>query len=202
MSASRGPKTTPLLVAAAAALDDELRAYDELADELQHIKFNGEKALQRGLRIVQESQERTAVIQDKLRSLVAQIEETRGRQVQSLNVLLEGAKMLQSRSQEHDELLARFGAVGESARRVNELTVELSAKRAAGASESELLQGLAEIQTQMAAVVAEAEALAQRAEAQGWPEVGRQADAVRQQVLAAKNKLALAHKAFAGRAPS
>lgn len=195
-------KTVPPLVAAAAALDDELRAYDELAREARRIKFDSEKSLQRAIRIVQESQGRNDAIQEKLRALVAQIEEARGRQVDSLNTLLEAAKTVQARAQEHDALMARFAALGESAQRVNTLTLELSAKRSAGASESEILQGLGEIQLQMASVVGEAEALAQRATEQEWPDLARQADAVRQQVLAAKNKLALAHKTVATRAPS
>jgi hypothetical protein len=202
MSGSRSSKHTPPLVAAAAALDDELRAYDELAAEARRIKFDSEKSLQRGLRIVQESQERNDVVQEKLRALVAEIEQARIRQVESLNALLEAAKTLQARAQEHEALMARFAALGESSQRVNALTLELSAKRSAGASESEILQGLGEIQVHMASVVGEAEALAQRATEQGWPELARQADAVRQQVLAAKNKLALAHKTVATRAPS
>lgn len=195
-------KTMPALVAAAAALDDELRAYDELAREARKIKFDSEKSLQRALRIVQESQGRNDAIQEKLRALVAQIEEARRRQVESLNTLLEAAKTVQARAQEHDSLMARFAELGESAQRINALTLELAAKRSAGASESEILQGLGELQLHMATVVGEAEALAQRATEQDWPELARQADAVRQQVLAAKNKLALAHKTVATRAPS
>jgi len=54
------------------------------------------------MRIVQESQERNDVIQEKLRALVAQMEQTRGRQVESLNALLEAAKTLQARAEEHE----------------------------------------------------------------------------------------------------
>jgi hypothetical protein len=202
MATSRGSKNVPPLVAAAAALDDELHAYDELAREARRIKFDSEKSVSRGLRIVQESQERNDAVQEKLRALVTQIEQARERQVESLQTLLETARTVQARAQEHEVLMARFAALGESAQRVNALAIELSAKRSAGASEAELLQGLGEIQMHMATVVGEAEALAQRATEQEWPELARQADAVRQQVLAAKNRLALAHKAVATRAPS
>jgi hypothetical protein len=202
MAGSRHSKDMPPLVAAAAALDDELRAYDELGREARRLKFDNDKSIHRGLRIVQESQVRSDTIQEKLRALVAEIEQARGRQAESLNTLLETAKTVQARAQEHAALMARFATLGESAQRVNALALELSAKRSAGASESELLQGLGEIQLHMATVVGEAEALAQRASEQDWPELARQADAVRQQVLAAKNKLALAHKAVATRAPS
>jgi hypothetical protein len=202
MPGSRSSKSPSPLVAAATALDDELRAYDDLAGEARRTKFDSEKSLHRGMRIVQESQERNDVIQEKLRALVAQIEHARERQVQSLTTLVEAASTLQARAQEHEALMARFVALAESAQRVNALALELSEKRRAGASDSELLQGLGEIQMQMASVVGEAEALAQRAAEQSWPELSRQADAVRQQVLAAKNKLALAHETVAKRAPS
>src|SRR6185312_15454308 len=109
-----------------------------------------EKSLRRALRIVQESQGRNDAIQEKLRALVGQIEEARARQVDSLNTLLEAAKTVQARAQEHDELMSRFAALGESAQHVNALTLELTAKRSAGATEAELLQGLAEIQVHMA----------------------------------------------------
>jgi hypothetical protein len=199
---SRGSKDMSPLVAAAAALDDELRAYDELAREARRIKFDSEKSVHRGMRILQESQEHNDAVQEKLRALVTRIEEARGRQVESLNTLLETAKRVEARAQEHEALMARFAALGESAQAVNALAVELSAKRSTGASESEILQGLGEIQMHMATVVGEAEALAQRATEQDWPDLARQAEAVKQQVLAAKNRLALAHKAVATRAPS
>jgi hypothetical protein len=98
--------------------------------------------------------------------------------------------------------MKRFAALGESASHVNTLTNELTARRSAGATESEIIEGLQAIQVQMAAVVAEAEALATAARDKDWPELARQADAVRQQVLAAKNKLAIAQRTVATRAPS
>jgi hypothetical protein len=202
MAASRSSKNVPPLVAAAAALDEELHAYDELAHEARRLKFDSEKSVNRGLRIIQESQERNEAVQEKLRALVTEIEQARQRQVESLNALLEAARTLEARAQEHQTLMARFAALAESAQRVNTLAIELSSKRSAGASDAELLQGLGELQMHMATVVGEAEALAQRATEQEWPELARQADAVRQQVLAAKNRLALAHKAVSTRAPS
>jgi hypothetical protein len=201
MSGAQPKKSSPLL-AAAAALDQELRAYDELAGEAKHLRVNTEKGMQRAIRIVQESARVNEGIQEKLRALVAQIEETRGRQVESLNVLLEAARTVQARAESHDVLMRRFGALGESARHLNDLVGVLAAKRSQGATETELLAGLTEIQTQMAAVAAEAEALTQRATEEDWPDVARQADGVRQQVVAARNKLALAHRSLATSSPS
>jgi hypothetical protein len=201
MSAAQTKKTSPLLEAAA-ALDQELRAYDELAREAKRLRVTSEKGLERAIRIVQESTGVNEAIQDKLRALVAQIEEARARQVESINVLLEAARTVQTRAEGHDALMRRFAALGESARHVNDLVGALSAKRNAGATETEVLAGLSEIQAQMATVAAEAEALTQRATEEDWPEVARQAEGIRQQVVSARNKLALAHRTLATTSPS
>jgi glutamine synthetase adenylyltransferase len=202
MATASHPKATSPLVEAAAALDEELRAYDDLAAEATHAPMNSEKGLQRAIKIVQDSAGRNERIQDKLKGLVSEIELARTRQVESLNALLEAARAVETRAQQHDGMMQRFAALGESAKQVNSMTSALSERRQAGASESELLEGLNGIQIQMATVVAEAEALTTLATEQDWPEFARQADAVRQQVLAAKNKLVLAHRSMATRAPS
>ena len=202
MSSAPNPKGASPLVAAAAALDEELRAYDDLALEAKRVSMSSEKGLQRAIKIVQDSAGRNERIQEKLKALVEEIERARSRQVESLNTLLEAAHAVERRAQQHDVLMQRFAALGESAKQVNALTADLSERRQAGATETELLEGLNGIQVQMATVVAEAEALTALAAEQDWPEFARQADAVRQQVLAAKNKLLLAHRSMATRAPS
>jgi hypothetical protein len=186
-------------VEAAAAVDEELRAYDALAEEARHLAIDGEKGLRRATAIVQDSAARQDRIQERLKALVGEIESARTRQVESLTALLEAARTLEVRARQHDEILQRFAALGESAKRCNELASSLSQRRAAGLSDTELLGGLVEIQTSMAAVAGEAEALCTRAQTDRWPEIARQVDSVRQQVLAAKNKLALAHRTMAGK---
>ncbi len=200
--AGSNPKAPSPLLAAAAALDEELRAYDDLARDAQRTKMDSERGLRHAIGIVQDAERRNDGVQERLRALVGEIENARVRQAESLSVLLNTARAVQARAQEHEALMGRFSVLGESAKNLNTLTRELSERRANGASEAELLEGLDTIQMQMTAVVAEAEALTERAHGQQWPEIARQADAVRQQVLSAKNKLALAHKAVAARAPS
>jgi uncharacterized coiled-coil DUF342 family protein len=196
------PKKESSLVLAAAALDEELRRYDSLADESSRSLINSAKTLERAVRLIQESTERNETVQDKLRGLVAEIEAARVRQVESLNTLLQAAQRTQARSEQYDALLRRFAALGESARQVNTLAVEVDAKRRADAAGDEILERLGAMETQMAGVVSEADELAALASEQDWTDLARQADAVRQQVLAAKNKIAAARRAAVARAPS
>jgi hypothetical protein len=99
-------------------------------------------------------------------------------------------------------LMTRFAALGESAKAVNQLTTQLSARRSEGAPDTELLEGLRTLEERISAVVVDAEGLARDAKQTSWPEIALQAEAVRQQVYAAKNKLALAQRTVSERAPS
>jgi chromosome segregation ATPase len=199
------PKPSPgvsPLVAAAAAVDQELREYDDLAREAQRISLDGEKNLARAARVLSASTSRQPHIQEKLQTLVSEIEAARVRQQASLDALVEVSRALEARATDFDTLMKRFAGVGHSAQSIQRLTAEVAALKSSGAPESQLLEGIRNLEEHMAVVVTDAEQLARDAEAQGWPEVARQADGVRQQVGAAKNKLALAYRTVAARAPS
>jgi hypothetical protein len=196
------PNPTPPLVAAAAAVDQELREYDELAREAKRVDLDGEKALARAARLLEDATSRQPQIQDKLRALVGEFEAARLRQQQSLDLLVEVSRALAARVSEFETLMRRFAALGESAKSMNQLTGELVARKPDGGLESALLEGLRTIEERMLQVVVDAELLARDAQQSGWPEIARQAEAVRQQVSAAKNKLSLAHRTVAERSPS
>lgn len=190
------------LVAAAAAVDAELREYDELAREVKQVPLDGEKALARAARLLSESTQRQPRIQEKLKILVGEIEGARLRQQASLEMFVETSRALEARANEFDALMRRFAAVGESAQALHRLTSDISDKKNSGAPEADLLEGLRQIEEHMSKVVADAADLAREAERDGWPEMARQADSIRQQVGAARKKLALASRTVAARSPS
>ncbi|MDP9002010.1 MAG: hypothetical protein M3O46_18095 [Myxococcota bacterium] len=196
------PNPTSPLVAAAAAIDEELRAYDELAREAKRIELDGGKSLGRAAHILEQATTRQPQIQEKLRVFVGEIEAAQGRQQESLGTLVEVSRAVADRAAEFEGLMHRFAALGEAAKAVNQLTGELSVRRKDGALDGELLAGLRSVEERMNAVVVDAESLARDASQGSWPEIARQAEAVRQQVFSAKNKLALAHRAVSERAPS
>lgn len=190
------------LVAAAAALDDELSGLTELAEGTKHEALDGDRSMARTTKALSASVEQQARIETRLRALVEEIERARVRQQESTKALVDVAHEVERRAKSRDELLARFAALGESAGHVNSLAVELGERKNAGAADAEILDRLAAIQMEMAAVVGEAEVLVEAAKRETWPEIARQADGIRQQMLSAKNKLALAQRTVASRAPS
>src|SRR5579864_7116034 len=116
------PNVVPPLVAAASAVDDELREYDQLANDAKRVELDSEKALARVARILEDATTRQPQIQQKLRALVGEIEAAQGRQQASLDALVEVSRALATRAGEFEALLARFASLGESARGVNQLT--------------------------------------------------------------------------------
>ena len=195
-------KEPPALVTAAAALDDVLQGLGALAEAARHESLDSERSMSRATQALSTAVEQQGLIEQRLRAVVDEIERARVRQQESTQALLDAAHAVEQRAKSRDALLARFAALGESAGRANTLAVELAARRTEGASEAETLQRLNALQIEMATVVAEAEALAVAAKDERWPEIARQADSARQQILAAKNKLALAHRSVASEAPS
>jgi chromosome segregation ATPase len=199
-------KDIPPLVAAAMALDDELRAFDEIAKQAKEQRMNSQKTLSRTASVLNESVEARERIEAGVRRLVTEIGAAQERQQRSVQTLVEVAAELERRNKEREILLTRFAGLGTSAARVNTLAAELAAKRSeegeARANETEVLELLREIQTQMTAVAVEADQLTEAAEKDGWPEIARQADAVRQQVNAVKMKVAAAHRSISAGAPS
>jgi hypothetical protein len=195
-------KDVPPLVTAAAALDEVLRGLSALAEGAKRESLDSERSMSRASQALSAAVEQQGLIEQRLRAVVEEIERARVRQQESTQALLDAAHAVEERAKSRDALLARFAALGESAGRANGLAVELAARRTEGASETEMLQRLSALQIEMATVVAEAEALADAAKSERWPEIARQADGARQQILAAKNKLALAHRNVASGAPS
>jgi hypothetical protein len=199
---SKSNKDVSPLVAAAADLEAELLAFAGLAAEAKRHALDNDKALARAARALTSSVEQQSRIETRLRALVNEIEAVREKQQASATALMEVARDLEARTKSRDVLLGRFAALGASATHVNDLTVELATRKADGANDQEILDRLSEIQLQMAGVAAEAETLASAAQADDWPEIARQADGVKQQIHAAKNKLSIAQRDIAARAPS
>src|SRR5260370_10651987 len=184
------PKETPSLVVAAASLVDELRALDDLAEEAKHCRMRTEKGLSRATRLLTDSVDHRARIEEKLRALVTEIEAARNHQQQSIQALLDVAHELDERSKERDTLLARFGALGASAAQVSALAVKLGERRNEGAGDQELLERLGDIRGQMDRVASEARALAEAAGAGGSIEFARQSDSLRPQSPPTQHTLA------------
>jgi hypothetical protein len=196
------PKEESPLLSAAAALEDEIRAFADLASQTKRESLDTDRSMARATRALSDSATYHERIEEKLRGLVDAIDLVRRRQQESAEALLTIAHAVEQRAKSRDALLGRFAELGATAGQTNTLALELATRRGEGAPTSELIELLTSLEARMEAVVAEAQAIVEAASNEGWPEIARQADGIRQQMLAAKNKVALARRSIASSAPS
>jgi hypothetical protein len=182
-------RDTSPLSEAAAALEAELRRFEDLSSQAKKIPLDSEKNMQRAAKALQEAancQEQTANL---VRALVETIGGARDRQQDTANGLLERAQELQARSDILQDLLARFRALGDDARDIQ--TLVSTANEQGKDDMNAALATLEEVKTRMESIAGRATELANDAKEKGIVDIEREADSLRQQILAAKNKLGL-----------
>lgn len=188
--------TSPL-TEAAAALETELRRFEELSREARRIPLDSEKNMQRAARALQDGancQERTAAL---VRALVDAIGGARDRQQETANGLLARAEELKARSDVLSDLLARFRTLGDDARGIQSLVQTASEQ---GKSDIDAaMQTLDQVRDKMDEIANTATELASDAKAQGIVDVEREADSLRQQILSARNKVGILQKGLTER---
>jgi hypothetical protein len=128
--------------------------------------------------------------------------ESRDRQHACMAEARTSADRVRARAAEFATLLEQFAALGARACDVNEPVSRVIAQKAQGAPAADLLAPLEDVKARMTAVIDDAAQIAEKAHAQGWPDIAREAEALRQQVHAARNKVTLAQKNVAAQAPS
>lgn len=106
-----------------------------------------------------------------------------------------------ARRGELDLLLARFAKLGEVAKAMNLAMQKIAGYKAdpygpGGSEADEMGKALAEMEAQMGTVATHAQELATEATEKTFEDLARQAESLRQQVLAAKNRLSLLQKAI------
>ena len=182
------------LTVAAAALDSELRKFEELALVARKITLNSEKNLERAAKAIQEAVDCQDRVGEQVRALLTAIRAAGERQQATSEQLHARAEELQTRSTQFGELLQKYAALGEEAKEINGLVQQVGVlkdetKTPEGAAA--VVARLVEIQERMGQAVDRAQALSKAAEAEELIDVARQADSLRQQISSARNKLGL-----------
>ena len=166
------------LAEAALALDRELQKFEDLAAQAGRLKLSSEKNLERAT----EALTRAAESQDRIRAhvqeLVAAVAATRQRQESDAAALMERAQQIAARRKEFADVLQRMAGLGRMAKEVQE-TLKGGSPDVEG------------IEPRMQQIAEEAAAIARMAQEKEMEDVARQAELLRQQILAAKNKIAL-----------
>jgi DNA repair exonuclease SbcCD ATPase subunit len=181
----------PELVSTAEAVEAEVRRLEELSHQACNTKLNSEKNIARAARELQQTLEQRERLAETLRTLGQVLERMQARQQAALEPLSARANEIQERMGRLTEHMQRFGAVGTQAGEVARALQTLPDTRPSepGALKS-AASTLMEVDERFVALVAEAKDLAQSAQAEDFPEVAREADALKQKLHAMRAHLA------------
>jgi hypothetical protein len=179
------------LATAAAAVESALERFEQLGGGVEREPLDTEKSLRRAAQGLDAVQAADARLGEELRALVTTLAPAQERQQVRAEAVRQKADELRARSESLATLLRGWEAIGSAAAQVNRLVQTFRERHEADGALVFDADEHAAVDEQLAGLGANAERLAEAAEAQGFPDLGRQADGLRTQLAAARNKLRL-----------
>jgi hypothetical protein len=190
------------LVAAAAALEAEVLRWEAVVAEADRTEVSSDKALQRVRGALAECAAHEATLAGQLQAFVTAMQALQARQRACMEATVALASRMQARLASRTELLDRFGALGQRAGSINEPVATVMDGLARKAAPEELLAPLELVATRSDEVAADADAIARAAREAAWDDIAREAEGLKQQIQSVRNKVLVAHRNVAARAPS
>jgi hypothetical protein len=193
------------LVRCAEAVEREVQRLEELSRAARRIKLNTEKNIARAARELQTTMEQQERLARELRSFGEAMGQMQSRQQSAVEPLSTRATEIQERVNRLSEHMQRFGALGVKA---NEMGLALREVSNASSNEAvgtgrgaEQASALIDVDERFRLLVDEAKGLAESAESEEFPDIAREADALKQKLHALRGRLAelvRAHSAGTG----
>ncbi|APR84601.1 Hypothetical protein A7982_09950 [Minicystis rosea] len=188
------PSSPTSLVEAAAALETQLASFEALAATLRKMPLGSKKHLERAARSLQEAagyEERLALC---LRGLVEAINDASRRQQGSAAAIVARAREIQARNEEYNALHAQYAGLGEEAHGLSSLAQEIVAplREMTSPDQFDQVKGrMEDLMARMTSLGERAQGISRTAAEKDMTELSRHADALKQQIAAARNKLHL-----------
>lgn len=176
----KSEKDVPELVRAALALDAELSKLEAISRTVRKIRLNSEKNIARAAKELNEALVLPERMGEGLQSLAAAMAQMQVRQQAALEPMAAFAAQIQQRMQRLTEHMQAFAALGQTA-------AEVTALIQAGQSDHSLV--LAEVETQLSKLSDGARALFDAAQADDFPDLAREADALKQRTGSLRKRL-------------
>jgi len=188
---------TPPLVAAAEVLDRELRGFAALTAALRREPFGSQKSLDRGADLLRQVTEADARLDRALAALVQAIGVARDSQAAEDDTATARARELAERNGIFRGLLARYEALGQVAAEVNRGILGM-ADGELDAKPEGLVAALPELIASVGRAAEAGKELVVNAEAARFPDLARNAETLRHQLLGAQNRMTLLQQRLGG----
>jgi hypothetical protein len=183
---------SPELVQAAQALENELVKLEELSRAVRKIRLHSDKSIARAAREMNEALAVPERIAEQLRTLAAAMERMQVRQQAALEPLAVTAASIQTRLQLLGEHMEAFAALGKAAGDVTALLQSVQSGEssdAAPATNGAAHPSFADVDARLTEITDGARTLHDRARADDFPDVAREADALKQRIGAVRARL-------------
>ncbi len=189
---------------AAAALQRELQRFEELAAAAGRAPLDTRKAIERAAKATTEAASGQERVDLALGGLVQAITAARERHEANAAALQARGEEIRLRAAEFAALFDRYSALGEEGASINQLVQDAAARqREATTPEGTraLVAAIVDIEERMSRLATSARELGQEATLASIADLAQQADSLRQQVAAARNKLGLLRKSLESAPP-
>lgn len=185
------------LVSAAETVENDVRRLEELSAAARRIRLNTEKSIARAARELQETMEQQERLANGLRAFGEAMVRMQERQQAALEPLGARAAEIQDRMTRLSEHMQRFGALGIQASEVAKLLQALPSVQAESGEggtgsvhPAAQTSALIDVDERFTALVEQAKSLAESARVEDFPEIFREADALKQKIHSMRGRLA------------
>jgi len=192
------------LVASAEAFDATLKRFAALSDGLRKGALDSQRNLERAAEALKQVAGCEEELQANAQALMAALGIARDAQQTQAELVRVRALEIQARGEELARLMRGFEAIGQDAAALNTSAQQLASRKRTPdemVKDGALLAGLDELRERMTGVLAAGEKLAADARAVDFEDLARKVDSLRQQILAARNKIVLLKEAIVRAAP-
>lgn len=178
------------LVHAATAIEEELRRFESLAEEVRTGEMRSQKHLERMGKLLNQVADCDERLVANMRALLTVLNGWRDRQQALASEVNTRALELQERTKVYQSLMERFAALGQEAGNLSSQMQQVANRTQAGEpmKAEEIISSLQLVNERMTAVADSAGSLASDAQAQDFVDIARDAESLRQQLLAARNR--------------
>lgn len=188
------------LLAAVRALSDDLERFEKLSGELSRLVINSDKTLQRAARGLLECSEHEAKLAESLRGFASAMQTMQATQQHCLEQTALATERVRQRQQQRAQLQERLQLLSQNAGDISNLAGAVP-ESSDGAS-PDLLSRLHAVADRLELVITEAGEVSQLAHDDDWTDVERDTQSLKQQLLAAKNRVRLSLSKLSENAPS
>jgi len=173
-------------------LDSAFNELEQLSGQIERLDIDSDSGLERAKQLLGKFAEAGQRIGDGVQLLAKSLEESRARAEAAALIVSTRAGDIQKRQEENDQMLSRFGALGESVRKISEKIVQFKKPAGEKLNEDErdaLTKQLPELDSQLSGLIEEAQGLRVDAQQLKLKSIERNADSLGQTLLSAKRKL-------------